>query len=34
MQLYPDVIPTLDALARKYRLALVSNIDDDLLNET
>ncbi len=34
MQLYPDVQPTLDILASKYRLALVSNIDDDLLNMT
>jgi len=34
MQLYPDVRPTLDVLAKKYRLALVSNIDDDLLNMT
>ena len=28
---YDDVARTLDALARRYRLALVSNIDDDLL---
>src|SRR6516164_5491863 len=34
MRLYPDVQPTLDILARNYRLALVSNIDDDLLNMT
>ena len=34
MQLYPDVQQTLDILASKYRLALVSNIDDDLLNMT
>ncbi len=34
MKLYPDVIPSLDALARQYRLALVSNIDDDLLDAT
>jgi 2-haloacid dehalogenase len=32
--LYPDVAPTLDRLARKYRLAVVSNIDDDLLATT
>lgn len=34
MELYPDVRPTLDALARTHKLALVSNIDDDLLNAT
>jgi 2-haloacid dehalogenase len=34
MTLYPDVLPTLDVLARHYKLALVSNIDDDLLNAT
>ena len=34
MQLYPDVRRILDTLASKYRLALVSNIDDDLLNVT
>jgi len=34
MRLYPDVVPTLDALARTYRLAVVSNIDDDLLDAT
>ena len=34
MQLYPDVQPALNILASKYRLALVSNIDDDLLNMT
>ena len=34
MELYPDVLPTLDTLARTYRLALVSNIDDDLLDAT
>jgi 2-haloalkanoic acid dehalogenase type II len=33
-QLYPDVLPALDALARGRRLALVSNIDDDLLAAT
>jgi 2-haloacid dehalogenase len=31
LQPYPDVLPTLDKLARNYRIALVSNIDDDLL---
>jgi 2-haloacid dehalogenase len=31
LPLYPDVARTLDALARRYRLAVVSNIDDDLL---
>lgn len=30
-QLYPDVERTLDALAPGHRLAIVSNIDDDLL---
>lgn len=34
MELYSDVLPTLDALARRYKLALVSNIDDDLLGAT
>lgn len=34
MQLYPDVLPTLDVLARGHALALVSNIDDDLLDAT
>jgi len=29
--LYDDVIRTLDRLSRRYRLAVVSNIDDDLL---
>jgi 2-haloalkanoic acid dehalogenase type II len=29
--LFPDVTPALDRLARHYRLAVVSNIDDDLL---
>ena len=29
--LYEDVIQTLDQLSRDYRLAVVSNIDDDLL---
>ncbi|MCK6451265.1 MAG: HAD hydrolase-like protein [Alphaproteobacteria bacterium] len=33
-QLYPDVAPTLDALARRFKLAIVSNIDDDLLART
>jgi 2-haloacid dehalogenase len=34
MELYPDVLPTLDFLARNHQLALVSNIDDDLLGAT
>ncbi len=34
MELYPDVIPTLEILAKTYQLALVSNIDDDLLTAT
>lgn len=33
-QLYPDVLPTLEALAARHRLAIVSNIDDDLLEMT
>jgi 2-haloacid dehalogenase len=32
--LYPDVTPTLERLARGRKLALVSNIDDDLLAAT
>jgi 2-haloacid dehalogenase len=32
--LYEDVLPTLDRLARHTRLAVVSNIDDDLLAVT
>ncbi|MCC7045159.1 MAG: HAD hydrolase-like protein [Alphaproteobacteria bacterium] len=32
--LYPDVTETLAALAKRYRLAVVSNIDDDLLART
>jgi len=31
---FPDVDPVLDRLARRHRLALVSNIDDDLLAVT
>ena len=34
MELYPDVMPTLDVLSRSHKLALVSNIDDDLLGVT
>jgi 2-haloacid dehalogenase len=34
MALYPDVLPALDVLARGQKLALVSNIDDDLLGMT
>ncbi len=33
-ELYPDVLPTLEILGRRSRLALVSNIDDDLLAAT
>jgi 2-haloacid dehalogenase len=33
-ELFDDVAPTLERLARRYRLALVSNIDDDLLAAT
>jgi len=33
-ELYADVEPTLDELARHFRLAVVSNIDDDLLAAT
>lgn len=33
-ELYPDVRPTLEALARNHKLAIVSNIDDDLLRAT
>jgi 2-haloacid dehalogenase len=32
--LYPDVAETLAGLAKRYRLAVVSNIDDDLLART
>jgi 2-haloacid dehalogenase len=32
--LYDDVVRTLDTLARRYKLAVVSNIDDDLLART
>jgi len=32
--LYPDVLPTLDVLGQGRRLAVVSNIDDDLLQAT
>jgi 2-haloacid dehalogenase len=33
-ELYPDVVETLDRLARDFKLAIVSNIDDDLLAAT
>lgn len=33
-ELYDDVIPTLNELKKDYRLAVVSNIDDDLLAAT
>jgi 2-haloacid dehalogenase len=32
--LYPDVEETLDRLKRRFQLAIVSNIDDDLLDST
>ena len=32
--LYDDVVPTLNALSKRFRLAVVSNIDDDLLAAT
>src|SRR5437667_8030872 len=34
LSLFPDVAPTLESLAKRYRLAVVSNIDDDLLAAT
>ncbi|MBV9112049.1 MAG: HAD hydrolase-like protein [Hyphomicrobiales bacterium] len=34
MQLYSDVLPILETLRSRYRIALVSNIDDDLLEST
>jgi len=33
-ELFPDVLATLEMLGRRYRLAIVSNIDDDLLAAT
>jgi len=33
-ELYPDVAETLDRLSRRFKLAVVSNIDDDLLAAT
>jgi 2-haloacid dehalogenase len=33
-KLYPDVVDTLDRLSRRFKLAVVSNIDDDLLAAT
>jgi 2-haloacid dehalogenase len=33
-RLYPDVADALDRLSRRFRLAIVSNIDDDLLEAT
>jgi 2-haloacid dehalogenase len=32
--LFPDVVPTLETLSRTRRIAIVSNIDDDLLATT
>jgi 2-haloacid dehalogenase len=34
LQLYPDVLATLDTLGQNHQLAIVSNIDDDLLAAT
>ncbi len=34
LRLYPDVTPVLESFAAEYRLAVVSNIDDDLFAET
>lgn len=33
-ELFPDVLPALETLRRRFKLALVSNIDDDLLRAT
>jgi 2-haloacid dehalogenase len=33
-RLYPDVLSTLESLSRRHRLAIVSNIDNDLLAAT
>lgn len=33
-ELYPDVLPVLSELNKRFRLAIVSNIDDDLLAAT
>jgi 2-haloacid dehalogenase len=33
-KLFPDVLPTLEILSRQHRLAIVSNIDNDLLAAT
>ena len=33
-ELYPDVVATLERLSRRFKLAVVSNIDDDLLAAT
>jgi 2-haloacid dehalogenase len=33
-ELYPDVVSTLEQLSRRFKLAVVSNIDDDLLAAT
>ena len=33
-ELYPDVVDTLNQLSRRFRLAIVSNIDNDLLAAT
>jgi 2-haloacid dehalogenase len=34
LELYPDVLATLEILGRRHRLAIVSNIDNDLLSAT
>jgi 2-haloacid dehalogenase len=33
-QPFPDTVPALQKLRRRYQLAIISNIDDDLFNET
>jgi 2-haloacid dehalogenase len=33
-ELYPDIVDTLDRLSRRFKIAIVSNIDDDLLAAT
>lgn len=31
---FPDTVPALSALARRYRLAVISNVDDDLFEDS
>ena len=31
---FPDTVPALQSLAKKFRLAIISNVDDDLFAET